>query len=488
MVVAGLLLAGAPASALDVDVDVPVPGSTDTEKRKLARASAAQEPSALEPGLVSASAGQEVDADGSSADVEASLDDMQRQIDELRAKLGEAVVVGGSEESMKFFGRIHFDAWAFPGTSPGINVFENGDPSIAPRDSLEVRRARIGVSGDLQDNMLYKVEIDFGKPNKFAFKDVYFGFKDVPVVQRLLIGNQKRPYGLDHLNSSRFNVFMERPFVIEAVNQDSRRVGVAAYSLSADKSWNWRYGLYAMNDWAATGTVKSSTLQPEVTGRLARTVWYEDDGRNYGHAAVSGSWAWPDGDPSNGDTANQANFKTRPEARSQSKWLETGPISGAQNVALLGLEGVANYGRAQLTGELMNSWVMRDQSGPDVYFFGAYLYSAYFLTGEYMPWDRKSGTLARIEPGSDLGGGGWGAWQLAARLSYADFSDQDILGGVGKSLTLGLNWYWNSHSRLQLNYIRGQIDDRSVDAMGTTFTDGPVEKTLAAADAIFAEL
>ena len=62
------------------------------------------------------------------------------------------------------------------------------------------------------------------------------------------------------------------------------------------------------------------------------------------------------------------------------------------------------------------------------------------LTGEHMPWDRKSGTLARIKPFQNFwlvdrcNGGrsaGWGAWQLAARWSHADYTDEDIFGGVG---------------------------------------------------------
>ena len=45
--------------------------------------------------------------------------------------------------------------------------------------------------------------------------------------------------------------------------------------------------------------------------------------------------------------------------------------------------------------------------------------------------------------------------------SYADFNDNDIFGGIGKSLTLGLNWYWTAYSRLQFNYILGDIEEQS---------------------------
>jgi phosphate-selective porin OprO/OprP len=52
-----------------------------------------------------------------------------------------------------------------------------------------------------------------------------------------------------------------------------------------------------------------------------------------------------------------------------------------------------------------------------------------------------------------------GAWQVAVRGSYADYSDDDIQGGIGKAITVGLNWYWTAYARLQVNYIHGKIDN-----------------------------
>ncbi len=43
--------------------------------------------------------------------------------------------------------------------------------------------------------------------------------------------------------------------------------------------------------------------------------------------------------------------------------------------------------------------------------------------------------------------GGWGAFELAGRVDHYDYSDAPR-GGLGKSYTLGLNWYLNDWSRL----------------------------------------
>jgi len=249
---------------------------------------------------------------------------------------------GHSDATMRVSGRVHFDAWGFPGDSPGVNAFENGDPTISPQDRIGFRRVRFGVAGDIWHNMLYKIEMEFAGGNESEFRDVYLGWKDVPLFQKVLLGNQKRPYGLDHLNSSRYNVFLERPFIIESFNQDARRLGLQSYGVSEDQAWNWRYGVFNQRLIQDEGNFISDHWQLEVAGRLAHTFWYDEasDGRGYGHWAISGSAANPDGSNTPGRATNEARFRQRPEARSTERWLDTGTIDGADNANLIGLESV----------------------------------------------------------------------------------------------------------------------------------------------------
>jgi phosphate-selective porin OprO/OprP len=228
--------------------------------------------------------------------------------------------------------------------------------------------------------------------------------------------------------------------------------------------------------------------QLEVAGRLANTAWYDEctDGRSYMHWAVSGTIAHPDGTggPTN---ANESRFRTRPEARTNQRWLNTGRIAGANTYGLLGLEGVVNLGPTQIVAEWQNIWLDRT-TGNGVNLSGGYVYWSYFLTGEHIPWNRKSGTIGRVKPFQNFflvntcDDGGWGAWNVGVRYSYADFNDEGILGGEGESVTFGLNWHWNAHAKVQLNYIFGQVEDRGFGLPSVTSGDYQIFGTRFAVD------
>ena len=143
---------------------------------------------------------------------------------------------------------------------------------------------------------------------------------------------------------------------------------------------------------------------------------------------------------------------------------------------VVGVEGLFNVGPLQICGEYMHNFMQRDGFA-DTQFHGGCVYVSYMLTGEHIPYSRKSGTIGRLQPFEnfflmDRCGGryarGWGAWGVAARYSYLDLSDADVLGGVGESATLAVNWYWTAYSKLQFNLIYGDIDDRNP----ATGTDG----------------
>ncbi len=414
------------------------------------------------------------------AAMEADLEARVKAIEKEQKKSADAALKKKSDDAkkptQKWTGRVHTDYWGFPDTSPGANAFESANPNVAnsgnPADAVDdrflFRRLRFGVAGEIPDLMTYKIEMEWANPNSPTMKDAYLGWTDLPYLETVLLGNQKRPYGLDHLNSSRYNIFLERPFVVEALNQDARRFGLVSYGISDDLAYNWRWGGFLSTDMQGNGQyIATPDMQAEFAGRFANTIWYDEasDGRGYAHWAVSGSAG--SSDP-NGGSTTVARWQTRPEARTTNRWIDTGPVIGADNYQIAGVEGLANFGPVQVCGEFMNLSVQRNNAS-DLNFNGGYVYVSYFLTGEHMPWERESGTLGRIKPFQnffsvrDCDGChaiGWGAWQAAVRYSTADFSDDNVDGGVGNSVTFAMNWYWNPNARMQFNYIYGDIDNR----------------------------
>lgn len=421
-------------------------------------------------GLPSAPPAPAGDADGRLLKVEDWINKFQGGLDKKKAE-------AAKKPTFKIGGRIHADYWGFAKSSDGIGFLENSDPTSAkfgddPESRFLFRRIRLEMRGDIFENMMWRTQIDFNNPSSAEIKDVWIGFKNLPGNHELLLGNQKRPLGLDHLNSSRFNVFTERPLVVEAFNEDARRPGITLYGNTEDDSWGWAAGGYLLENITGDGRYIGDSTQGSLNIRLWNSPWYEDDGQNYFHWAVAGMFAKPDGDRFPTDTnANDGRFRTRAEGRSSSRWIDTGRIAGADWYEVLALESMFNSGPLQIVSEYQFSWMQRDGStpgtGPNVYFHGAYVHASYFLTGEHMTYNRKRGTIGRVTPHENFwlanrcrgcSGGGWGAWQIAARYSYLDLTSKDIRGGVEHNVEVALNWHWTSHSRMQFGLGYGDIE------------------------------
>jgi phosphate-selective porin OprO and OprP len=79
------------------------------------------------------------------------------------------------------------------------------------------------------------------------------------------------------------------------------------------------------------------------------------------------------------------------------------------------------------------------------------LYSAYAAYGGIIPANPFS-----------LWGGGWGACEIAGRVSTMNLNDQlgttnGVAGGQQTIYSAGLNWYVNGNIRLMFDYLHGNI-------------------------------
>jgi phosphate-selective porin OprO/OprP len=408
------------------------------------------------------------------------IDGLESDWKDFEDGIKEEEAAKAKKSTVKVNGRIHLDNWNFLDSDAGIDFLEDGDPE----DRWDFRRIRLEMSGTVPGNMVWRTQLDFNNPSNAEMKDVYLGFTELPHNQTMLIGNQKRPIGLDHLNSSRHNLFTERPLAVETFNEDARRLGIAMYGHNDEESINWQYGVFLLENINTDGRIRGDYDQGGLYGRISGSPWYDEvsGGRGYYHWGLVGSVNTVDGDGSvdAGTNQNEARFRTRPAARSDERWWNTGRILGANNYEQLGVESMLNIGSLQITGEYFGNWVQRDAlggfSGEDLFFHGGYIFAHYFLTGEHVPLKRTAGTIDRVKPFENFfvvdrctggTGRGWGALGIGVRYDYLDLSDSDIKGGQGHIVTLASNWYWTSYSKLQTNLGFGEIDDAGQNIAGT---------------------
>ncbi|HEY5346832.1 MAG TPA: porin, partial [Rhizomicrobium sp.] len=98
-------------------------------------------------------------------------------------------------------------------------------------------------------------------------------------------------------------------------------------------------------------------------------------------------------------------------------------------------------------------------------FDGWYAQTTWVLTGEQRGYSSASGAFANPKPREpfSLSGGGWGAWEVAARYSDLDLNDNagvlgsaapsgGIRGGTQGITTLGLNWYPDNALKFELQF------------------------------------
>lgn len=154
-----------------------------------------------------------------------------------------------------------------------------------------------------------------------------------------------------------------------------------------------------------------------------------------------------------------------------------------KNVLNYGAELEAAWGPFSVQAEYLGMHYDRDAAiiywqrapgGTSINFDGFYAYATWYLTGEsraeqYRSWEEfnapGNGNVAQIKILNPLSAGGWGAWELAARVSQINLNDggflflqpigirSNIQGGRQTDFTLGLNWYPDKGVRFMANWV-----------------------------------
>ena len=183
-------------------------------------------------------------------------------------------------------------------------------------------------------------------------------------------------------------------------------------------------------------------------------------------------------------TARSLTFSDRPELRiDPSNFINTGALGTVANpvtsTQIYSAEVAGTYRAWYFQGEYFRTVVARN-GRPKLNFDSAYLQASYAWGGtrKYTANCGCYGGINPIEPFS-LSGGGPGAWEVAARISYANFTDlfNSSLstaaqtpgfanGGRQTNFTAAVNWFLNSNMLFKFNYIHSSLDKASPSALG----------------------
>jgi phosphate-selective porin OprO/OprP len=327
---------------------------------------------------------------------------------------------------------------------------EEAFPDLEGRHT-DFRRLQFSMYGWVGKAVEYKISIDFA--NVRQIKDNWARFPIVPVLRHFRIGNIKEPFSLEELTSSRFITFMEVSMPTYALTP-GRDIGLRTDHTAKGGRMTWAAGLFLNTGSLSTvGDTKDEISQAagwNLTARVTGLPWYEDEGRRLLHLGLGYSRQFR-----NDETGTA---KTYPESRlTDDKLVDTGDFSTDGNDQVC-LEAAVVHGPLSLQGEFMIKTV--NGSGNPV-LWGFYGYGSWFLTGEHRSYDTSSAVFRAVRPKrSPPWEKGWGAWELALRLSFVDLNGGDLRGGKERNVTAGLNWYLTEHYRFMFNYINVRITDR----------------------------
>lgn len=355
-------------------------------------------------------------------------------------------------------------------TTYGQSGVGAGAPHL--NNGSEIRRAQIGIQGTAFRDFGYALVIDAAATGGLAssVKDAYIrydGFKPFSIT----IGNQKPQNGLEANFSDRSNaqIFIEPALSTDLLTPlGTRFLGVRAST--GNDHYSASLGVFG-DDINNNGTALPVQEGWGVHGRL---TWAPIASKTeILHLGVSGAWRRVGtgravaSDP----VTSQIRYRARPESTVDgARLVDTGALSKADSTRTVGLELAGVFGPASLQAE--HDWVRVTQFNDrtDLNFHGGYIAAAYALTGESRVYEGKNGVFTRFKPARnfDPRSGGWGAFEIAGRVSYIDLNSSEnalasggVRGGAETNYTLGMNWILNPYLRLMLDYTRADINKRS---------------------------
>lgn len=320
---------------------------------------------------------------------------------------------------------------------------DTGSGIVIDRAGLldEVRRARLGVEGDIPGGFGYRVEFDFAGDSA-ELTNGYLTYRAAGAA--LTLGQHNNFQSLEELTSSNDSTTIERAAFTDAFGFE-RRIGLSAQ--------------YTTGDVFLQGGVFTKNAEDLNDGRDGvisfdgRAVYAPKMGKTQLH--LGGSAHWRD----LGSNLTMTRYRQRPLIHATStRFIDTKSIAGVDAETSYGLEALAIAGRFHMAGEAY--WLNLSRAGAtDAGFFGGYAELGYFLVGD--GYGYRGGVLGAPNIANPATEGGVGAVALNLRYDHLDLTDSGagIVGGTQHGIIAAVSWWPNANLRLIANYGHLRYDD-----------------------------
>lgn len=345
----------------------------------------------------------------------------------------------------KLGGRIEADGAGYD-AARSLPGFDSG---------FELRRARLTARGASTLGVGFHYRVDLGYvPNRFTITQAYIGIPGVPYLGTVEYGQFTPPVGMQILTSSWDIPLMEPAAPLQAIAPPSQP-GIQASNTFMDKRGTWTFGTYT-----AVGGGDYGSAAKRAANLMGRATWLavneiapdRPSANHYLHLGLSANLLYA--------SDGQIRYRSRPESYLAPYVIDTGTldVSGAQtfDAELLWVNGPLT-----VQGELLASRVDDHASGT-LNFGGGYALASWALTGESRPYNRDTGLPGRLVPLRNFGFGpdaGWGAFEVAGRVSYTNLSDGAVQGGRLTMLMTSLNWYLRPELKCMFELGTGRVSN-----------------------------